>query len=162
MRKFENGWSSSILKGRIAETIVEEMLVKSEYKVYRFGYEGLLQNLAQVDRMKNSSVSDKIRSMPDFVVIDKDGNASFVEVKFSKSGVVGNKWKNRVKDYWGDGRLILVTLKKPYFWISRIEEYLNKNELYKLHEDKFIKVDKKLVDKYSFFVEKYFKKDKNL
>lgn len=34
-----------MLKGRMAESMVEELLKRSDNKVYRFGYEAILQNL---------------------------------------------------------------------------------------------------------------------
>lgn len=157
-----NNRASNMIKGRIAEAIVEEMLKESEYKVYRFGYEGLLQNLTQTDKMNSNTVSEKIWSMPDFIVIDKDGKASFIEVKFSKDGRISGRWKRRVENHWSDGRLILVTLEEPYFRISSIGAFLRSGELRPIEKDNFIRIDKKLVDKYSFFVEKYFKKNKNL
>lgn len=39
----------NIIKGRIAEAIIEELLRTSGNKVYRFGYESILQNLIQTD-----------------------------------------------------------------------------------------------------------------
>lgn len=43
--------SENILKGRIAESLVEELLRECESRVYRFGYESILQNLAQVEKV---------------------------------------------------------------------------------------------------------------
>lgn len=37
----------SVVKGRIAEAIVEELLRACGNQVYRFGYEAILQNLIQ-------------------------------------------------------------------------------------------------------------------
>ena len=39
----------NIIKGRIAEALVEELLKSCGNNVYRFGYESLLQNLVQFD-----------------------------------------------------------------------------------------------------------------
>lgn len=40
----------NILKGRMAEGLVEELLKESGNKVYRFGYEAILQNLTQLEK----------------------------------------------------------------------------------------------------------------
>ena len=74
----------NIIKGRIAEALVEELLKTCGNNVYRFGYESLLQNLLQADanfdrRTKNGQ---QVRSIPDFVVVNGRGKPTFVEVKF--------------------------------------------------------------------------------
>jgi hypothetical protein len=40
----------NILKGRIGETLIEEMLKQAGHKVYRFGYEAVIQNLSQLEK----------------------------------------------------------------------------------------------------------------
>ena len=76
----------SMLKGRIAETLVEELLRQSGNIVYRFGYEAIVQNLVQLEEGfdRKSEVGERIRVMPDFIVVDKEGNPRFVEVKFRR------------------------------------------------------------------------------
>lgn len=46
--KSDYSFASNVVKGRIAETLVEEMLKKSGYIVYRFGYEAILENISQI------------------------------------------------------------------------------------------------------------------
>ena len=41
--KSDYSFASNVVKGRIAETLVEEMFKKSDYIVYRFGYEAILE-----------------------------------------------------------------------------------------------------------------------
>lgn len=74
----------SIIKGRIAEAIVEELLRSSGNKVYRFGYESILQNLTQTDSRfhRYGGNAEQVRSIPDFVVVNSEGQSFFVEVKF--------------------------------------------------------------------------------
>jgi hypothetical protein len=52
LREFEKPmWSpENILKGRMGEALINELLYNSGNTVYRFGYEMLLQNLNQSDR----------------------------------------------------------------------------------------------------------------
>ena len=40
----------SMLKGRMAETLVDDLLKQSGNQVYRFGYEAILQNLTQIEQ----------------------------------------------------------------------------------------------------------------
>lgn len=74
----------NIIKGRIAEAIIEELLRASGNKVYRFGYESTLQNLVQTPSEfdRKSKNGQRVSSMPDFIVINADGSPYFVEVKF--------------------------------------------------------------------------------
>jgi hypothetical protein len=74
----------SIIKGRIAEAIVEELLRSSGNQVYRFGYESILQNLTQTDSRfdRYSRNGEQVRSIPDFVVVNSEGRSFLVEVKF--------------------------------------------------------------------------------
>jgi hypothetical protein len=60
----------NMIKGRIAEAIIEELLKASGNDVYRFGYESILQNLVQkgsnFDRRNKNA--HQVKSIPDFVV----------------------------------------------------------------------------------------------
>jgi hypothetical protein len=76
----------NVIKGRIAEALVEELLRRFRNKVYRFGYESILQNLTQTDsgfdRYSRNGNGEQVRSIPDFVVVNSAGTSFFVEVKF--------------------------------------------------------------------------------
>jgi hypothetical protein len=108
----------NIIKGRIAEAIIEELLRVSGNKVYRFGYESILQNLIQTDSSfdRHSKNGEQVRSIPDFVVINSQGSSFFVEVKFRSDPVwlLKTPLLKQLKEYW-HAKLILVTLTKPYF-----------------------------------------------
>ena len=75
-----------IIKGRIAESIITEMFSEMGYKVVRFGYENIMPELANKHSLIKGRVSDEIRSMPDFVVVDKKNNyAYYLEVKYREN-----------------------------------------------------------------------------
>ncbi|MFH1222227.1 MAG: hypothetical protein V1492_04030 [Candidatus Micrarchaeota archaeon] len=75
-----------LLKGRIAEAIVESMFEKMGWKVYRSGAEFTAAN-AILDRDKPLSgiAAKRIRNMPDFIV-QKDRDVFLIEVKYRKEG----------------------------------------------------------------------------
>jgi hypothetical protein len=108
----------NIIKGRIAEAIVEELLRSSGNKVYRFGYESILQNLTQTDSRfdRYSGNGEQVRSIPDFVVVNSEGRSFFVEVKFRSDPVwlLKTRLLKQLKEYW-QAKLILVTIAKPSF-----------------------------------------------
>ena len=66
----------NIIKRRIAEALVEELLRSCGNNLYRFGYESLLQNLIQSDSNFDRSTKNgqQVRSIPDFVVVNAGGN----------------------------------------------------------------------------------------
>ena len=94
-----NNYSEGLLKGRIAESLFEELLKKSGNKVYRFGYEAILQNLTQIQKNFDveSETGCRIRAIPDFVVVNNDGVTDFIEVKFRWNGKLHEKDHQRLK-----------------------------------------------------------------
>lgn len=154
----------NILKGRMAETIVSEMLQEVGYFVYRFGYEGILQSLIQkgLPQMKeNDVVAEKVRTMPDFIAMNKEGDVSFVEVKFRAADDLDEKTKEKIHKtakYWPEARMIFVKPKEPYFLISRAQDWVKTGKLYPLEKERFLKVNVKVIKKYENLVKKYFSK----
>ncbi|OGY09358.1 MAG: hypothetical protein A3D24_04610 [Candidatus Blackburnbacteria bacterium RIFCSPHIGHO2_02_FULL_39_13] len=153
--------SENIIKGRIAETIVSEMLQRADYLVYRFGYEGVLQSLIQkgLPKMRADNITaEKIRTMPDFIVMDRNNDVFFVEVKCGDSAENSRgfrEWLRKATKYWPEAKLILVYTHEPYFEISTIKDYAKTRRLYRLYEDKFLPVDKKWVTRYRELVMTY-------
>lgn len=158
----------NVLKGRMAETIVSRMLTDADYFVYRFGYEGILQSLIQkgLPKMKEGDIeAEKVRTMPDFIVMNKEGDVSFVEVKFRSSSafdgttLVLAELKEEVRKiakYWPESKLIFVTSKQPHFLISATTPLSKTWKLYPLEKERFLKVDEKIIRKYQSLVKKYF------
>ena len=155
-------FQNNIIKGRIAEDIVSEMLREAGYLVYRFGYEGILQSLIQKGlpvMRKDSITAEKIRTMPDFIVMDKNCDVFFVEVKYRNSEKKGdsfNDWLRKATKYWPEAKLILAHPYQPYFQISTISDYAKSGRLYPLERDKFLKVPYKIITDYAGILRKYF------
>jgi len=152
----------SMLKGRMAETLVEELLKQSGNIVYRFGYEALVQNLTQLEEKfdRFSEVGERIRAIPDFIVIDKKGKPEFLEVKF--------RWKpelhrddyrllEKINRFWG-AKLVLVNCwEQPYFRISD-PPYVDKNKrirLRPLSSETNWKIDKGVYEECERLVHRY-------
>jgi hypothetical protein len=108
----------NVIKGRIAESLIEELLRSLGNNVYRFGYESILQNLVQHDSRfdRYSKNARQITTIPDFVVVNSDGSNFFLEVKFRSvpEWLLRDKRLKQSKEYW-QSKLILVTIEKPYF-----------------------------------------------
>jgi len=156
----------NILKGRMAESLVEELLKRCGNKVYRFGYEAVLQNLTQLEKSlnKEDEISQRIRSIPDFIVINKQGEPFFVEVKFRTDLVVYSKDIGRlglIKKFW-KAKIILLTTQQPYFRVSN-SPYLNKKQdqwnWIPLKDDCDFEISDNILEKFNELIEKYYQKE---
>jgi hypothetical protein len=154
----------NMLKGRMAETLVEDLLKQSGNAVYRFGYEAILQNLTQIQQNfdRNSDIGQRICSIPDFVVIDINNNPILLEVKFRWDGnIFGDDKKKfeRISDFWNAKIIIVNRMEKPYFRISTAP-YLDKEGMLMckpLIEETCWKIDGDIYNKFETLVEKYLK-----
>ncbi len=153
----------NLLKGRMAETLVDELLRGCGNKVYRFGYEAILQNLTQIENAFDgeTEVGQQIRAIPDFIVLNQSGKLFFVEVKFRTDP----EWKynygiqilRRIEKFW-KAKVIMVTVQRPYFRIASPPYFDEKNEprFEELDKDQDLNVTSIELEKFSPLVENYF------
>lgn len=160
----------NILKGKMAECLVKQLLKKSGNKVFRFGYERILQNLTQLERNfdRESETGKKIASIPDFIVINQRKRPLFVEVKFRTNPEALEEEllleKEFLEKFW-EAKIILVTLKKPYFRVLT-PPYFQKAKkegwpipIFKwlaLEKDVAFGVETKILKEFEKLVEKYY------
>lgn len=122
--------NANMIKGRIAETIFEEMFSEGgNYTIIPFGYEKITPALAKA---KRDGLSDKakevvanISSAPDYALI-KNKNIFLVEVKFFATLTRENVFKlaEDQKLRWNPSWLFVVTRDGFYFGeCSRIIKY---------------------------------------
>lgn len=73
----------NMIKGRIAETLIQELFLQLKYNVFRYGMENTIPGIMDLLKGIKSEVADEIKRMPDFVMQNpKNGEVYFVEVKF--------------------------------------------------------------------------------
>ncbi len=84
-KKKENPWITGVIKGRIAETIIEELFRSLDFQVFSYGMENSIPGIKDLLKGIKDDVAKNIRQMPDFVVF-KDKSAHFIEVKYRASG----------------------------------------------------------------------------
>jgi len=156
-------YAESMLKGRMAETLFEELMRQSDNIVYRFGYEAIVQNLTQLEEKfdRYSKVGERIRAIPDFIVIDRRGNPEFVEVKFRWDGRLdSNRDKQRLANllkYWEAKFIVVNCSEQPYFRISD-PPYMGKNGNFvwkPLVDEAGWKIDPKIYREYEELVHRY-------
>jgi hypothetical protein len=109
----EKDWNFSynMIKGRIAETLIQELFLSLDYNVFRYGMENTIPGIMELLKGVKSEVATEIKRMPDFVIQNpKTSEVFFIEVKFRKSGEF---LPNHLpKDYpYGNAYIILVSKK---------------------------------------------------
>ena len=78
------GEPANIIKGKLAENLVEQLLKTSGCRVYRLGSDAVLENVVQLEDEfdKDSELGKKIASIPDLMVMGQREKPVLVEVKF--------------------------------------------------------------------------------
>jgi hypothetical protein len=160
--KEEKSFPENMLKGRMAETLIEELLKKSGNTVYRFGYEAIVQNLTQIKKSfdLHNDAGERIRAIPDFIVVDDKGEPIFVEVKFRWNGELHDNDILRLKkigEFWKAKIIFVNSSNKPYFNISSRPYIDGTGKLISkpLSEDTGLKIDPKVYTEFEGLVERY-------
>ena len=109
-------FSKELLKGRIAETIFEQMFGEAGcFTILKFGYENILPEIAHHQNFINGKQTlEIIRRAPDFAVIDnhsKKNQVFLIEVKFQK--IFNPTWAleaaQKMMKSWSPAYLFIVT-----------------------------------------------------
>lgn len=117
----------NMIKGRIAETLIQELFLSLGYNVFRYGMENTIPGIMELLKGVRSEVATEIRRMPDFVVQNPNNkHVFFVEVKFRASGEFSNK--DLPKNYPFTNAYIILVSKKHIKCIT-VEELLDGNEI---------------------------------
>ena len=146
----------------MAETLFEELMRQSGNAVYRFGYEAIVQNLTQLEDKfdRYSEVGERIRAIPDFIVVDKKGKPIFVEVKFRwKSELHKNDYNilEKIDKFWRAKIIFVNCWEQPYFRVAN-PPYIDKKKnlvIKPLLEETDWEIDKELYEVYEELVHKY-------
>lgn len=82
----ELNYRYGMIKGRIAETLIQELFLSLGYNVFRYGMENTIPGIMELLKGVKSDVATEIRRMPDFVIQNpKTSEVYFIEVKFRAS-----------------------------------------------------------------------------
>lgn len=126
-------FSRSLIKGRIAEVIFEQMIRdEGEYTVIPFGYEHTMPMLAQHRHLVEiARVMDNIADAPDFALISQDKTKVFlVEVKYKSNfdPQFITECATKLLDRWNPSWLFVATphgfYASPCNWIAREHKIL--------------------------------------
>ncbi len=114
----QSSYRENMIKGRIAETLIEELFLSLDYDVFRYGMENTVPGIMKLLKGVKGDVATNIRRMPDFV-IKKGEDVFFVEVKFRANETFTKK--NLPEDYPFLNAYFIVVSKKHIKCITYAE-----------------------------------------
>lgn len=143
------GFTNKLIKGRIAETLFEQMLRDAGcFTILAFGYESVLPELARRQHdMQVEETMEIIRRAPDFAVIDnKTHEVYLIEVKYMMHPKV--EWilrdAKKMFDSWKPAYLFLATPKG--FFFDKAKTIVEKEGI--ISPLNILEIPKELQDKY--------------
>ena len=160
LSKKDSHFTENMIKGRIAETLIEELFLRLKYGVFRYGMENTIPGVMNLLKGVRGDVADNIKRMPDFVVQNpKNGNVYFIEVKFRANEKFS--FKDLKKDYPYENCYFIVVSKKRIKCITYVElkegkEVTPASKNY-LGSRKEFELDKKVIIDFCNFAIKFFK-----
>ncbi len=94
----DRNYRYNMIKGRIAETLIQELFLSLGYNVFSYGMENTIPGIMELLKGVRSDVAQEIKRMPDFVIQNpKSKDVYFIEVKFRAKGEF--KHKDLPKNY---------------------------------------------------------------
>lgn len=158
---YKLGFSGDKIKGRIAETIVEELFRFMGYNVVRYGVENTAPEIMHLLRGMRSEEAIQIRSMPDFIV-QKDEKVFFLEVKYRANEEFSRE--NLPADYPYENAYFVVVSKNHIKCITfkelkegkKISLNSSGNPYYYLGDRKEFELDKEIIIVFCEFAAKLF------
>jgi len=159
LTKRENFYKEGMIKGRIAETLIEELFLTLKYNVFRYGMENTVPGIMKLLKDVKTEVANDIRRMPDFVV-QKGKDIFFVEVKFRKSEEFDKNDKS-IKNYPYVNTYFIVVSKRHIKCITYKElqegKVVSPSSKNYLGNRKEFDLDKEVIKNFCEFAIKFFK-----
>lgn len=160
LTKRENSYKESMIKGRIAETLIEELFLSLGYNVFRYGMENTVPGIMKLLKGVKTEVADNIRRMPDFVVQHPEKkDVYFVEIKFRKDEEFTIN-DSSLKNYPYENAYFIIVSKKHIKCITYKEleagKVVSKTSKNYLGSRKEFELDKNVIIDFCNFAVKFF------
>lgn len=160
LSKRDSFFTESMIKGRIAETLIEELFLKLNYNVFRYGMENTVPGIMNLLKGVRGDVANDIRRMPDFVIQNPNTNqVYFVEVKFRTSEEF--TFKDLPKNYPFENAYFILVSKKHIKCITYEElkagKEISPTSKNYLGSRKEFELDKNVIIDFCNFAIKFFK-----
>lgn len=155
----QRNYRYNMIKGRIAETLIQELFLSLGYNVFHYGMENTIPGVMELLKGVRSDVANEIRRMPDFVIQNpKTNEVFFIEVKFRKSGEFLRK--DLPKDYPYSNAFIILVSKKHIKCIAvkELEEgkKITPTSRNYLGDRKEFELDKEVIKAFCLFAVQFF------
>ena len=156
----DSRFTEGMIKGRIAETLIEELFLSLDYNVFRYGMENTVPGIMNLLRGVRGDVATNIRRMPDFVVQHpQTKDVYFIEVKFRANEEFS--FKKLPKNYPFENAYFIVVSKKHIKCITYEElkagKEISPTSKNYLGSRKEFELDKKVIIDFCNFAIKFFK-----
>lgn len=149
----------NMIKGRIAETLIQELFLSVNYNVFRYGMENTIPGIMELLKGVRSDVAENIKRMPDFVIQNpKTKQVHFIEVKFRANGEFS--YGDLPKNYPYNNAFIIVVSKRHIKCLT-VEELAEGEEITSTSRNylgyrKEFEVDKQVIVDFCSFAIKFF------
>ena len=141
----EQNFRYNMIKGRVAETLIQELFLSLGFNVFHYGMERSVPGITNLLKGIKSPVAREIRSMPDFIIQDTHNEVYFVEVKYRAKE--NFSFEDLPNDYpWVNAYFIIVSkkhikcityqdLKSGKVITPTSQNYLSKRKEFELDKD---------------------------
>ena len=160
LSKRDSNYKVGMIKGRIAETLIEELFLSLDYNVFRYGMENTVPGIMELLKGVRSDVATNIRRMPDYVIQHrKTKEVFFIEIKFRANEEF--KKSDLPKDYPYENCYFIIVSKKHIKCITYKElmdgKKVTPNSKNYLGSRKEFDLDKRVIIDFCKFAVKFFK-----
>ncbi|NVJ85622.1 MAG: hypothetical protein HWE15_04910 [Algoriphagus sp.] len=117
----------NMIKGRIAETLIQELFLSLNFNVFRFGMENTIPGIMELLKGVRTDVAHEIRRMPDFVMqnpVNKE--VYFIEVKFRANGTFT---KNDLPKNYPYANAYIILVSKKHIKCITVPELMDGKEI---------------------------------
>jgi len=129
LTKIETEFHINLLKGRLAQVIIEAIFQEFGYEVYPYGYESNLTNIIKFLRKPDANIPvRKLRATPDIFVYDREVNDGFfIEIKATNTPDETSYWisKSTLDTYnafWSEAILTIYCLLSMNIYCCKIQD----------------------------------------
>lgn len=125
----ETEFMLNVLKGRLAQVVIEAIFLEFGYEVYPYGYESYLTNIIKFMKKGDANIPvRKMRATPDLFVYDREFNDGFfLEVKATNTPDETEYWVSKPTlhsylSYWPEAILIIYCIPSMNIYCRQVSD----------------------------------------
>lgn len=129
LTSIQTDFQINLLKGRLAQVIIEAIFREFGYEVYPYGYESNLTNIVKFMRKGSANIPvRKIRATPDLFVYDRELNDGFLlEIKATNTPDETKFWISKwvldgYNTHWSEAILIIYCIPSMKIYCRQVKD----------------------------------------